>query len=71
MRVRVCDTGEGFQVSRPSRRPPGAGGYGLVLLERLSDRWGVNRNGGFCVWFEVRRERLRSGMSVGPRARPA
>ena len=50
------------------RRPNGsAGGYGLVLLERLSDRWGVQREGGFSVWFEVQRDRLPFGpMTAAP-----
>ncbi len=30
-----------------------ARGYGLLLLERMSDRWGVRRDDGFCVWFEL------------------
>jgi anti-sigma regulatory factor (Ser/Thr protein kinase) len=31
-------------------------GRGLKLLERLADRWGVeHREGGKCVWFELRR----------------
>jgi anti-sigma regulatory factor (Ser/Thr protein kinase) len=56
IRLRVCDEGHGFEEpGEPEPRPDGEGGYGLVLLDRLSDRWGVNRNGGFCVWFEVAR----------------
>ena len=30
-----------------------AGGFGLVLLDRLADRWGVQRGSPFCVWFEL------------------
>jgi anti-sigma regulatory factor (Ser/Thr protein kinase) len=56
VRLCVCDEGDGFEEPvTPAPHPDGAGGYGLVLLDRLSDRWGVNRNGGFCVWFEVAR----------------
>jgi serine/threonine-protein kinase RsbW len=56
VRLRVCDEGHGFdEPDEPSPRADGEGGYGLVLLDRLSDRWGVKRNGGFCVWFEVAR----------------
>src|SRR5687767_15886584 len=46
VRVRLFDPGKGFDVHTP--RPPSSGsasGYGLVLLDRLSDRWGVQRNG--------------------------
>ena len=72
VRVRLFDQGEGFDVHTP--RPPesgSAGGYGLVLLERLSDRWGIQRGNGFSVWFEVQRERLPFGDDRSSRARPA
>jgi anti-sigma regulatory factor (Ser/Thr protein kinase) len=55
--LRLCDHGPGFEPGTPEPRPDGEGGYGLVLLETLSDRWGTARNGGFCVWFEVERQR--------------
>jgi hypothetical protein len=32
-----------------------AAGYGLVLLDRLADAWGVSRGERFCVWFELDR----------------
>jgi anti-sigma regulatory factor (Ser/Thr protein kinase) len=56
IRLRVCDTGEGFEEDvEPEPHPDRGGGYGLVLVDRLADRWGVQRNGRFCVWFEVER----------------
>jgi len=74
-RVRVClsDAGDGFEPHTPRPPPNGtSGGYGLVLLDRLSDRWGVHKEGGFSVWFEVQRDRLPFGADDrGPRARPA
>lgn len=72
VRVRLFDSGRGFDDHTP--RPPAngdTGGYGLVLLERLADRWGVQREGGFSVWFEVQRDRLPFGDDRGHRARPA
>jgi anti-sigma regulatory factor (Ser/Thr protein kinase) len=72
VRVRMFDQGHGFAEHKP--RPPSIGadsGYGLVLLERLSDRWGVQRGERFSVWFEVQRERLPFGDDHRPRARPA
>ena len=73
--VRVClsDAGDGFEPHTPRPPPNGtSGGYGLVLLDRLSDRWGVRREGGFSVWFEVQRDRLPFGADDRrPRARPA
>jgi anti-sigma regulatory factor (Ser/Thr protein kinase) len=56
IRLRLCDGGGGFDENgTPEPHPERAGGYGLVLVDRLADRWGVHRNGGFCVWFEVER----------------
>jgi anti-sigma regulatory factor (Ser/Thr protein kinase) len=72
VRVRLFDAGQGFEAHTPAPPAKGAaGGYGLVLLERLSDRWGVQRENGFNVWFEVMRERLPFGDDRGPRARAA
>jgi len=72
VRVRLFDPGHGFERHTPQPPPRGsAGGYGLVLLERLSDRWGVNGGDPFSVWFEVHRERLPFGDERRPRARPA
>ena len=72
VRVSMFDSGEGFDVHTPMAPDTGnGGGYGLLLLERLSDRWGVQRDGRFSVWFEVQRERLPFGDDRGPRARAA
>ena len=72
VRVRLSDPGSGFEARTPEPPPTGsAGGYGLVLLERLSDRWGVQRENGFSVWFEVQRDRLPFADDRGARARPA
>jgi serine/threonine-protein kinase RsbW len=56
VRVKICDTGAGFD-SEPLPEPghEEAGGYGLVLLDRLADEWGTHRDGEFCVWFELDR----------------
>ena len=72
VRVRLFDSGEGFEVHEPAPPASGnSGGYGLLLLDRLSDRWGVQRDGRFSVWFEVQRERLPFGDERRPRARTA
>jgi anti-sigma regulatory factor (Ser/Thr protein kinase) len=56
VRVRVCDHGKGFRAARPaSTNAKEAGGFGLVLLERVADDWGVHRGERFCVWFELER----------------
>lgn len=54
VRVEVRDGGPGFE--KPSPRSPGPeqdSGWGLYLLERLTDRWGVGWNDLVCVWFEI------------------
>jgi signal transduction histidine kinase len=51
VRVEVCDDGPGFE---PVEREPGPdGGFGLILLRTLSDRWGIATDDGTCVWFEL------------------
>ena len=55
IRVEVHDSGPGFECDRPRPHPAGDGGYGLVLVERMADRWGVRGNGGSQVWFELDR----------------
>ncbi len=54
VRVAVRDRGQSFKPPRrfsPQRLE--THGWGLYLVERLSDRWGVNRDAGTEVWFEV------------------
>jgi anti-sigma regulatory factor (Ser/Thr protein kinase) len=51
LRVEVTDTGRGFTPPAPSTDDDG--GWGLFLVDRLSDEWGVDCNDGTCVWFEM------------------
>lgn len=60
VRVRLCDDGVGFADVPAGPRADGSGGYGLVLLEQLASRWGTDRDGAFCVWFELDAERAPS-----------
>jgi anti-sigma regulatory factor (Ser/Thr protein kinase) len=54
--VRVYDQGGGFEAAVPKNsEPEQPGGYGLVLLDRLADDWGIQRGDRFCVWFELDR----------------
>ena len=54
VRGRVCDSGPGFEVlSEPRPRPGLRGGWGLPIVETISDRWGVEQNSCACVWFEI------------------
>ncbi|HVE69171.1 MAG TPA: ATP-binding protein [Solirubrobacteraceae bacterium] len=52
-RIDVTDGGEGF---RPPQRPPepaDVGGWGLVVVDRLASRWGVESAPSTRVWAEV------------------
>ena len=51
LRVGVLDDGSGFEKGVVSRDK--LGGWGLVLVEAISDRWGVNRGNRTEVWFEI------------------
>ena len=54
VRGRVCDPGPGFEVPKePHPRPDLRGGWGLPIVEKISDRWGVEHNSHACVWFEI------------------
>jgi anti-sigma regulatory factor (Ser/Thr protein kinase) len=53
IRAEVIDTGrDGVVVPKPLD-PEEPGGFGLNLVQMLSDRWGVNHNDVTCVWFEM------------------
>jgi anti-sigma regulatory factor (Ser/Thr protein kinase) len=55
VRVAVRDSGEGFRdadLDRPRSEP---GGYGLIMVDRGSSRWGTTHDDGNCVWFELDR----------------
>ena len=53
LRVQVSDPGQGFRANIPDPVAGEPGGWGLFLTERLADRWGVDRDGGWTtVWLE-------------------
>jgi anti-sigma regulatory factor (Ser/Thr protein kinase) len=53
VRVAVAEGGGAYRL--PSRRPePGDPGFGLHLVQRLSDRWGIRRERDRAtVWLEL------------------
>jgi anti-sigma regulatory factor (Ser/Thr protein kinase) len=52
----VTDAGPGFHPGGEGDGAANRAGWGLFLVERLAERWGVNRDGdGTKVWFELRR----------------
>lgn len=56
VRVEVRDRGPGFDDRRkPQPAEDRASGWGLVLVDRMADRWGVESKRGTTVWFEMDR----------------
>jgi anti-sigma regulatory factor (Ser/Thr protein kinase) len=56
VRIEVCDAGGEWTQQATSRSLTAEetpGGWGLLLVDRLADRWGIVREEGTCVWFEV------------------
>jgi anti-sigma regulatory factor (Ser/Thr protein kinase) len=53
VRVEVIDAGNGFAAAPRQRDPCTTGGYGLFLVDRQASRWGVDRDDGTRVWFEL------------------
>jgi anti-sigma regulatory factor (Ser/Thr protein kinase) len=54
IRVTVTDAGEGF-TPRPRDPASARDGYGLYLLEKVAESWGVESCGDTKVWFELAR----------------
>ena len=54
IRVEVSDPGPGFEHLQPRSPDYYAGsGWGLYIVERLANRWGVVRGQPSYVWFEI------------------
>jgi anti-sigma regulatory factor (Ser/Thr protein kinase) len=53
LRVEVREPDHGFQPSFPTPPESSGSGSGLFIVERLADRWGITREAGTCVWFEI------------------
>ena len=57
VRVAVSHSGTAFEHEPVPRAPDAIGGWGLLLVDRIADRWGIaSTRGGTCVWFELRSE---------------
>jgi anti-sigma regulatory factor (Ser/Thr protein kinase) len=54
LRIEVIDQGIGFVPVARDRPATDVGGWGLHLVQTLSDRWGVHE-GSTHVWFEIDR----------------
>jgi anti-sigma regulatory factor (Ser/Thr protein kinase) len=56
VRVAVRDPGPGFSPPPAPSDPAHVGGWGLVLVDQLAERWGVDHDGeGTVVWCELKR----------------
>lgn len=54
LRIEVDDGGGGDGALRPPLRQREEGGFGLLFVDSLADRWGSERHaGGTTVWFEL------------------
>ena len=55
VRVEVRDTGPGFEPPEGPKTMFQENGWGLYLVDKLADRWGVSSDVGTTVWFELDR----------------
>jgi anti-sigma regulatory factor (Ser/Thr protein kinase) len=62
LRVEVADPGEGFEPKPRDADRTRPGGWGLVLVDQLADRWGVARDQLTRVWFEM--DHARDGVAA-------
>jgi two-component sensor histidine kinase len=53
VRAQVSDAGAGFTPHERERPIDEPGGWGLVLVERLAESWGVEHGDRTHVWFEL------------------
>jgi anti-sigma regulatory factor (Ser/Thr protein kinase) len=62
LRVEVRDPGGGFELQPRTAGSQEDSGWGLYLVGRLAERWGVISDGSTMVWFEIplRREPIPS-----------
>jgi hypothetical protein len=53
LRIEVSDDGPGFIAEPVSSKPDQVpGGWGLWLVDQLTDRWGVDCSNSTRVWLE-------------------
>jgi anti-sigma regulatory factor (Ser/Thr protein kinase) len=57
IRAEVTDPGDGFRPQALRPGGDGTSGWGLYLVERIAERWGLEADGTTTVWFEIPAER--------------
>jgi anti-sigma regulatory factor (Ser/Thr protein kinase) len=62
VRIEVRDDGPGFTPHEREREQEIDSGWGLHLVREMADEWGVEPGVQNCVWFELARTPLASGM---------
>jgi LytS/YehU family sensor histidine kinase len=53
LRVEVRDPGGGFELQPKTSKDHEDSGWGLYLVGRLAERWGISADGSTMVWFEI------------------
>jgi anti-sigma regulatory factor (Ser/Thr protein kinase) len=53
LRVEVRDPGGGFELQPRVAGSQEDSGWGLYLVGRLAERWGVSSDGSTMIWFEI------------------
>jgi anti-sigma regulatory factor (Ser/Thr protein kinase) len=60
LRIEITDDGYGFEpVAVTPGRHDGSGGWGLFLIDQLTDRWGVDFTHSTRVWCEFETREVR------------
>ena len=58
VKVEIADGGYGFEADEVAASDDAEGGRGLMIVEALADRWGVDCDRRTRVWFELSRRPL-------------
>jgi anti-sigma regulatory factor (Ser/Thr protein kinase) len=53
LRIEVHEPDHDFRPSFPAQRESSGSGNGLLIVERVADRWGITREATTCIWFEI------------------
>ncbi|MFL5781052.1 MAG: ATP-binding protein [Thermoleophilaceae bacterium] len=52
LRGEVCGEGPEFEWAPHDPDLDEPGGLGLMIVDQLTERWGISHNSHVCVWFE-------------------